>query len=124
MSAEPHQFVQAFRPDRSGLPAPIGLYDPRYEHDACGVGMIVHMKGKASHKIIEMGLEMLENMNHRGACGCEENSGDGAGVLVKMPDKFFRKEAKKLGITLPKAGDYAVGMIFLPQDRAARLKCE
>jgi glutamate synthase domain-containing protein 2/glutamate synthase domain-containing protein 1/glutamate synthase domain-containing protein 3 len=82
------------------------------------------MKGIASHQLVSDALLMLENMNHRGACGCEENSGDGAGILVKMPDKFFRKEAKKLGISLPKAGDYAVGMVFLPQDRAARLKCE
>jgi glutamate synthase domain-containing protein 2/glutamate synthase domain-containing protein 1/glutamate synthase domain-containing protein 3 len=82
------------------------------------------MKGVASHQLVSDALLMLENMNHRGACGCEENSGDGAGILVKMPDKFFRKEAKKLGFTLPKLGDYAVGMVFLPQDRAARLKCE
>jgi glutamate synthase (NADPH/NADH) large chain len=101
-----------------------GLYDPRHEHDACGVGFICQMKGVASHQLVSDALQMLENMNHRGACGCEENSGDGAGLLVKMPDKFFRKEAKKLGIALPKAGDYAVGMIFLPQERAARLKCE
>src|SRR5881275_2966151 len=86
-----------------------GLYDPRHEHDACGVGFICQMKGIASHQLVSDALQMLENMNHRGACGCEENSGHGAGLLVKMPDKFFRKEAKRLGITLPKAGDYAVG---------------
>ena len=73
-----------------------GLYDPRHEHDACGVGFICQMKGIASHQLVSDALLMLENMNHRGACGCEENSGDGAGILVKMPDKFFRKEAKKL----------------------------
>src|SRR5438445_13704239 len=101
-----------------------GLYDPRYEHDACGVGFICQMKGIASHQLVSDALLMLENMNHRGACGCEENSGDGAGILVKMPDKFFRKEAKKLGISLPKAGDYAVGMIFWAQERGARRKCE
>ena len=123
-SSEPPQFVQGFRPDRSGLPAPIGLYDPRYEHDACGVGMVVHMKGKASHKIIQMGLEMLENMNHRGACGCEENSGDGAGIMASMPDKFFRKEAAKWGFKLPKAGEYGVAMCFLPKDLVARQEAE
>src|SRR4051812_7795441 len=101
-----------------------GLYDPRYEHDACGVGFICQMKGIASHQLVSDALQMLENMNHRGACGCEENSGDGAGILVKMPDKFFRKEAKKKRINLPKLGEYAVGMLFLPQDRAARLQCE
>jgi len=101
-----------------------GLYDPQFERDSCGVGFICQMKGIASHQLVSDALQMLENMNHRGACGCEEDSGDGAGILVKMPDKFFRKEAKKLGITLPKAGDYAVGMVFMPQERAARLKCE
>ncbi|HEX3355612.1 MAG TPA: glutamate synthase large subunit [Tepidisphaeraceae bacterium] len=124
MSAEPPQFVQNFRPDRSGLPAPVGLYDPRYEHDACGVGMVVHMKGKASHRIIDMGLEMLENMNHRGACGCEENSGDGAGIMASLPDKFFRKEAAKWGFKLPKAGEYGVAMCFLPKDLVARQESE
>ena len=81
-----------------------GLYDPSHEHDACGVGFICQMKGIPSHQLVSDALQMLENMNHRGACGCEENSGDGAGILVKMPDRFFRKEARKLGITLPKAG--------------------
>jgi glutamate synthase domain-containing protein 2/glutamate synthase domain-containing protein 1/glutamate synthase domain-containing protein 3 len=100
------------------------LYDPRFEHDACGVGFICQMKGKASHQLVSDALQMLENMNHRGACGCEENSGDGAGLLVRMPDKFMRKAAKKQGINLPKLGEYAVGMVFLPKERAARLKCE
>ncbi|HEY7118601.1 MAG TPA: hypothetical protein VH475_18570, partial [Tepidisphaeraceae bacterium] len=101
-----------------------GLYDPRYEHDACGVGFICQMKGIPSHQLVSDALMMLENMNHRGACGCEENSGDGAGLLVKMPDKFFRKEARRLGFNLPRLGEYAVGMVFLPQERSARLKCE
>ncbi len=128
MSSEPPQFVQSTRPAKSplgsGLPAPIGLYDPRYEHDSCGVGMVVHMKGKSSHRVVEMGLEMLENMNHRGACGCEENSGDGAGVMASMPDKFFRKEATKWGFKLPKAGEYGVAMCFLPKDLIARQESE
>ena len=101
-----------------------GLYDPTFEMDACGGGFICQMKGVPSHQRVSDALQMLENMNHRGGCGCEEDSGDGAGLLVKMPDKFFRKEAAKLGITLPKPGEYAVGMVFLPKERGPRLQCE
>jgi len=108
-----------------GFPQPQGLYDPAFEHDACGVGFICHMKGKASNKIIADALHMLENMNHRGGCGCEPDSGDGAGILVKMPHAFFQKEAQKLGFRLPKPGEYGVGMIFLPRDdMVARHECE
>ncbi|HEX8914165.1 MAG TPA: glutamate synthase large subunit, partial [Humisphaera sp.] len=102
-----------------GLPPAQGLYDPQFEHDACGVGFICHMKGQASHQIVVDALQMLSNMNHRGGCGCEEDSGDGAGILVRLPDEFLRAEAAKLGITLPVAGSYAVGMTFFPQDRGA-----
>ena len=84
-----------------GFPPQQGLYDPAHEHDACGVGFICHIKGKASHKIVSDALLMLENMSHRGACGCESDSGDGAGIMVRTPDKFFRKEAAKLGVKLP-----------------------
>ncbi len=108
----------------NGLPPAEGLYDPQFEHDACGVGFICHIKGQASHKIVSDALEMLENMNHRGACGCEEDSGDGAGILVKTPDSFFRRECKKLNVTLPPVGQYGVGMIFLPQDAVQRHLCE
>ena len=104
----------------SGLPAPIGLYHPQYEHDSCGVGFICHIRGKASHRIVNDALQMLENMEHRGACGCESDSGDGAGIMVSMPDKFFRKEAVKWGFKLPKAGEYAVAMCMLPKDLVAR----
>src|SRR5271155_4029813 len=107
-----------------GTPSAQGLYDPRFEHDACGVGFICHIKGQASQKIVADALQMLENMNHRGACGCEENSGDGAGILVKLPDAFMRAECKALSIELPAAGSYAVGMCFLPQDDAMRKQCE
>src|SRR6476620_4407633 len=107
-----------------GLPPQQGLYDPAYEHDACGVGFICHIKGKASHKIVSDALLMLENMNHRGACGCESDSGDGAGLMVRTPDKFFRKEAARLGIKLPPERQYAVGMIFLPQEMVSRHQCE
>src|SRR5678810_533807 len=84
-----------------GLPSRQGLYDPRFEHDACGVGFICHIKGKASHATASDALQMLENMNHRGACGCETNSGDGAGILVRMPDGFLREKCSKIGIGLP-----------------------
>ena len=107
-----------------GLPPAQGLYDPANEHDACGVGFICHIKGNPSHQIVSDALQMLENMNHRGACGCEEDSGDGAGILVKTPEKFFRREAKRLGIILPAAGHYGVGMVFLPPDLIMRHECE
>ncbi|MGN6726888.1 MAG: hypothetical protein ACTHLZ_13285, partial [Tepidisphaeraceae bacterium] len=84
-----------------GLPPAQGLYDPQFEHDACGVGFIAHIKGRASHKLVGQALEILENMEHRGAVGCEPDSGDGCGILVGTPDKFFRREATKLGFKLP-----------------------
>ena len=108
----------------NGLPSAQGLYDPRFEHDACGVGFICHMKGAASHAIVSDALQMLENMNHRGGCGCEPNSGDGAGIMVKAPDAFFRAKCQELGFTLPAAGSYGVGMLFLPQDAALRQASE
>src|SRR5438105_2225708 len=113
-----------FNQTQMNRPGPKGLYDPAFEHDSCGVGFLCQIKGKASHKIVTDALQMLENMNHRGACGCEENSGDGAGILVRMPDKFFRREAKKLRINLPPEGQYAVGMMFMPKDDRARVECE
>ncbi len=101
-----------------------GLYDPAFEHDSCGVGFICHMKGQASHNIVDSALTMLENMEHRGACGCDPESGDGAGILVHMPDLFLRRRCKELGIDLLPAGQYACGMIFLPQDMISRRLCE
>ena len=100
---------------RDGLPAKQGLYDPRFEHDACGVGFVVNVKGQKSHDIISQGMQVLRNLAHRGACGCEPNTGDGAGILMQMPDKFMRKVAASQGIELPPVGQYAVGMVFLPQ---------
>ncbi|MGH6762416.1 MAG: glutamate synthase large subunit [Phyllobacterium sp.] len=94
-----------------------GLYDPRNEHDACGVGFIAHMKGKKSHKIVQDGLFMLENLTHRGAVGSDPLMGDGAGILVQIPDAFFRAELAEKGIELPPVGQYAVGHLFMPQDR-------
>src|SRR5438552_17998057 len=98
------------------IPARQGLYDPRFEHDSCGVGFICHIKGKAHNKIVSQALEMLENMNHRGACGCEIDSGDGAGIMASLPDKFFRRESMKWGFKLPKYGEYGVAMCFLPKE--------
>src|SRR6478672_11363244 len=86
-----------------------GLYDPRADHDACGVGFVVHMKGVRSHDIVEQALQVLVNLEHRGACGCESNTGDGAGILLQMPDAFLRQEAEKLHLALPPAGEYGVG---------------
>ena len=99
-----------------GLPPKQGLYDPRNEHDACGVGFVAHMKGQKSHQIVRDGLFMLENLTHRGAVGADPLMGDGAGLLVQIPDRFFREEMAAQGVTLPPAGDYAVGFIFMPQD--------
>lgn len=101
-----------------GLPKKQGLYDPRNEHDACGVGFVAHLKGQKSHQIVKDGLFMLENLTHRGAVGADPLMGDGAGILVQIPDRFFREEMAAQGVTLPKAGEYAVGHVFMPQDEA------
>ena len=103
-----------------GLPSAQGLYDPIHEKDACGVGFVVHVKGVRSHAIVSQALQLLVNLLHRGACGCEVNTGDGAGILIQMPDKFLRKEAQRLGFTLPPAGEYGCGPVFLPRDPASR----
>ncbi|QJR13144.1 Ferredoxin-dependent glutamate synthase 1 [Usitatibacter rugosus] len=100
-----------------------GLYDPRHEHDACGVGFVAHIKGKKSHDIVEKGLTILNNLTHRGATGADPLHGDGAGVLIQIPDAFFREEMAKQGVKLPKAGAYGVGMVFLPRSPAARDAC-
>jgi glutamate synthase domain-containing protein 2/glutamate synthase domain-containing protein 1/glutamate synthase domain-containing protein 3 len=108
----------------SAYPPKQGLYDPQFEHDACGVGFLAHLKGQASHRIVLQALEMLENMAHRGACGCEPNSGDGAGILIRLPDKFLRRKCAALGISLPPLGHYGVGNVFLPQDMVQRNECQ
>ena len=87
----------------STAPSAHGLYDPRHEHDACGVGLVVDAKGRRSHAIVRHALQVLINLEHRGACGCEANTGDGAGILIQMPDRFFRAETTRLGIPLPPA---------------------
>ncbi|MET7014144.1 glutamate synthase-related protein [Uliginosibacterium flavum] len=101
-----------------------GLYDPANEHDACGVGFVAHIKGKKSHEIVQGGLQILKNIDHRGAVGADELMGDGAGILIQIPDAFFREEMAKQGVKLPPAGEYGVGMIFLPKEPASRLACE
>jgi glutamate synthase (NADPH/NADH) large chain len=101
-----------------------GLYDPSNEHDACGVGFVAHIKGEQSHAIIRQGLRVLENLTHRGAVGADPLAGDGAGILIQIPDAFLREECAGQGIELPSPGNYAVGMIFLPQHDQTRAECE
>ncbi|MEE9404400.1 MAG: glutamate synthase large subunit, partial [Algisphaera sp.] len=107
------------------LPPARGLYDPANEKDNCGIGFIAHLKGNACHSIVVDALEMLHRMDHRGACGCEKNTGDGAGILTAVPHALLVEAAKRdAGLTLPQAGDYAVGNLFLPTDESARAFCE
>lgn len=101
-----------------------GLYAPAYEHDACGVGFVAHIKGIKSHSIVEQGLKILENLDHRGAVGADVLMGDGAGILIQMPDDFYRAEMAAQGVILPPPGEYGVGIIFLPKEHASRLACE
>ena len=106
------------------IPEKQGLYDPQFEHDACGMGFVTNIKGKKSHKIVHQALEILVNLAHRGATGSEPNTGDGAGILIQLPHKFFKKETANLGFSLPAKGQYGVGMVFLPQDESQRKKCQ
>ncbi|MEE2678747.1 MAG: glutamate synthase large subunit [Myxococcota bacterium] len=99
----------------SGIP-PQGLYDPAHEHDNCGVAFVANIRGERSHEVVSMGIEALINLEHRGACGCDPDTGDGAGLLVQLPDGFLRRECGSIGITLPEAGAYAVAMTFLDAD--------
>ena len=103
-----------------GLPPKQGLYDPQFEHDACGVGFVADIKGRKSHEIVCQGIKILENLAHRGACGCDPLTGDGAGIMMQIPDKFLRKAAAAEGITLPAEGDYACGNVFLPCESQSR----
>ncbi|MCC6388023.1 MAG: glutamate synthase large subunit [Dehalococcoidia bacterium] len=107
-----------------GQPGPQGLYDPRHEHDSCGVGFVVHLKGQRSHQIVTDGLTALEHLDHRGASGCEVNTGDGAGILIQVPHEFFRRECAALGIRLPEAGRYGVGLFFAARDPRARQQAQ
>src|SRR5688572_2344459 len=106
------------------MPVKQGLYDPRFEHDACGVGFVVDIKGRASRSIVADALSVLNNLDHRGASGAEENTGDGAGILLQLPHKFFTRVTQAEGFTLPQPGAYGVGMLYLPTDANARQQCE
>jgi glutamate synthase (NADPH) large chain len=112
--------MQVFR----AIPQAQGLYNPEHEHDACGVGFVVNIKGQRSHQIVRKGLEVLDNLTHRGACGCDPLTGDGAGILMQIPHAFFAHEVASLGFELPGPGDYGVGMVFLPLDAHKREACE
>jgi glutamate synthase (NADPH) large chain len=101
-----------------------GLYSAANEHDACGVGFVAHIKGEKSHAIVQQGLKILENLDHRGAVGADKLMGDGAGILIQLPDSLYREEMAKQGVELPPPGEYGVGMIFLPKEHASRLACE
>ena len=103
-----------------GAPPKQGLYDPQFEHDSCGVGFVVHMKGRRSHQLVSDALQILVNLDHRGACGCEANTGDGAGILMQVPHEFLAAAAEKLGFKLPAPGQYGVGMLFMPKNPAER----
>jgi len=112
--------------------AQAGLYQPAHEHDACGVGFVAHIRGERSHDIVAQGLKILENLDHRGAVGADRLMGDGAGILIQLPDEFYRAEMAaagrapdgRVGVALPPPGEYGVGMIFLPKEHASRLACE
>ena len=107
-----------------GLPPKQGLYDPRHEKDSCGIGFVVNIKGQKSHDIVRQGLQVLENLAHRGAQGCDPCTGDGAGILLQVPHEFLRRAAGDAGVKLPGAGEYGVGQVFLPPSAAARQQCE
>ncbi|HYA94762.1 MAG TPA: glutamate synthase subunit alpha, partial [Terriglobales bacterium] len=107
-----------------GFPGPQGLYDPGHEHDACGIGFVASIKGEKSHDIIVKGIHILINLTHRGASGCDAETGDGAGVLIQIPHQFFARECSSLGFKLPAPGEYGVGMIFFPVEKHDRLQCE
>ena len=112
------------RPYKAGLPEEQGLYHPGYERDACGIGFVASIKGQKSHDIILKGIQVLVNLAHRGACGCDPVTGDGAGILIQIPHEFFERECARLGFTLPPPGEYGVGLVFLPVEKHHRLTCE
>src|SRR5947209_10515066 len=112
--------VPMMEPHQLGPPPAQGLYDPRCEHDACGVGFVVDIKGRRSHTIVRQALRVLINLLQRGGGGCEANTGDGAGVLLQVPDKFLRRECDRLGIPLPPPKEYGCGLVFLPRDPEQR----
>src|SRR5437764_12743375 len=114
MKSRAEQKRRGSKPFRSGPPPKQGLYDPRFEHEACGVGFVVNIKGQKSHSIIRQAIQVLLNLDHRGACGCEANTGDGAGILIQPPHEFLKKVAREARVSLPSPGEYAIGMLVLP----------
>ena len=118
------QTLPSINNGRRTAPGKQGLYDPAHEHDACGVGFVVDIKGRKSHQILAHAIQVLRNLDHRGACGAEVNTGDGAGVLLQMPHKFLEKFAEKADFDLPAAGEYGSGLIFLPRNASMRRKLE
>ncbi|MGA2016649.1 MAG: glutamate synthase large subunit [Opitutaceae bacterium] len=123
MPARP-EHARARRARTLGPPPRQGLYDPWYEHDSCGVGFVVDIKGRKSNQILRQAIEVLKNLDHRGAAGSEANTGDGAGVLIQMPHAFLKEACKKLRIVLPEPGEYGCGLVFLPRDRIKRRRLE
>ena len=115
---QPATLKQAAASPRGGLPEAQGLYSPTHEHDACGVGFVAHIKGLKSHSIVQQGLKILENLDNRGAVGADKLMGDGAGILIQIPDAFFRQELAGQGVALPAPGEYGVAMVFLPKEIA------
>jgi glutamate synthase domain-containing protein 1 len=101
-----------------------GLYEPAYEHDACGIGFVCNIDGRASHEIVRNGVRILVNLTHRGACGCDVETGDGCGIMLQLPHRLLAEEAAKRGFDLPAPGMYGVGMMFLPRDRESRDACK
>src|SRR5262245_44154999 len=108
----------------SAVPPKQGLYDPEFEHDSCGVGFVVDIAGRRSNDIVRKSLQVLTNLQHRGAKGCEANTGDGSGILLQLPHEFLKAECSKLGFGLPAPGRYGVGMVFLPRDRQTARWCQ
>src|SRR3984957_2683344 len=119
----PGQAIPILSPEGDTLVSQ-GLYDTRNEHDACGMGFVVNLNGHRTHDIIRKGIEILINLTHRGACGCDPETGDGAGILIQIPHEFFVRECASLGFSLPEPGMYGVGMMFLPVEKQQRLICE
>ena len=125
MTQSPDELTGDVKPSRIHLPEAQGLYDPEHEKDACGVGFIAHIKGVPSHQNILDADTILQNMDHRGACGCEPNTGDGSGIMCGLPHKFLAKVARKdLGVELPEPEQFAAGLVFLPQDDQERAFCK
>ena len=106
------------------LPKKLGLYDPRFEHDSCGVGFVCNINGEKSHDVISKGIEVLERMSHRGAVGADPKTGDGAGILIQIPHKFYASVCADAGIKLPSFGKYGTGLVFMPTDSEERSFCE